>query len=156
MNKYRILKQPNRNYASCCFAARNSLYNGNVSHAYQSRRWAHWRSVGESHFARHWLDTNKSLILIHSSLRLLKKMNKFFLKKGDVCIAKKPKSATSKVIQMGWKIFHRFHFSSALKRMSVIAGHTKPGSMDTTYIATCKGAPEVVKSMVINKYKIRF
>jgi len=33
--------------------------------------------------------------------------------------------------------------------MSVIAGHTKPGSTETTYIATCKGAPEVLKKMVI-------
>jgi cation-transporting ATPase 13A1 len=47
----------------------------------------------------------------------------------------------------GWKIYHRFHFSSALKRMSVIAGHTKAGG-ETSYIATCKGAPEVLKSMV--------
>lgn len=48
----------------------------------------------------------------------------------------------------GLKIFHRFHFASALKRMSVIAGHTPPGSSDTDYIATVKGAPETLKSMV--------
>lgn len=48
----------------------------------------------------------------------------------------------------GLKIFHRFHFSSALKRMSVIAGHTPPGSMETEYIATVKGAPETIKAMV--------
>lgn len=60
--------------------------------------------------------------------------------------------ATKAASQMGWKIYHRFHFSSALKRMSVIAGHTKPGSSDTFYIATCKGAPEVLKSMVNKKY----
>lgn len=82
------------------------------------------------------------------------------LTKGDVVIAKKPKitaitsSASSASAQlsksnaMGWKIYQRFYFSSALKRMSVIAGHTKPGSVDTTYIATCKGAPEVLKSMI--------
>ena len=48
----------------------------------------------------------------------------------------------------GLKIFHRFHFSSALKRMSVIAGHTPPGSMETDYIGTVKGAPETLKPMV--------
>ncbi|KAH3794407.1 hypothetical protein DPMN_147940 [Dreissena polymorpha] len=48
----------------------------------------------------------------------------------------------------GLKIFHRFHFASALKRMSVIAGHTPPGSMETEYIATVKGAPETIKTMV--------
>lgn len=67
-------------------------------------------------------------------------------------IAKKSSSVKNslapKTTQIGWKIYHRFHFSSALKRMSVIAGHTKPGSVDTVYIATCKGAPEVLKPMV--------
>ena len=48
----------------------------------------------------------------------------------------------------GLKIYHRFHFSSALKRMSVIAGHTMPGSMETLYIGTVKGAPETLKPMV--------
>ena len=47
------------------------------------------------------------------------------------------------------KIFHRFHFSSALKRMSVIAGHTPQGSVDVHYIAAVKGAPETIRNMVI-------
>jgi cation-transporting ATPase 13A1 len=79
------------------------------------------------------------------------------LTKGEICVAKKSKSAIntqgginrSSTTSIGWKIYQRFHFSSALKRMSVIAGHTKPGSTETTYIATCKGAPEVLKKMVI-------
>lgn len=72
------------------------------------------------------------------------------LTKGDVVIAKKPKSLAegSLAKSVGWKIYQKFYFSSALKRMSVIAGHTKPGSSDTNYIATCKGAPEVLRSMV--------
>lgn len=73
------------------------------------------------------------------------------LTKGDVVIAKKPKinSASGQQISLiGWKIYQRFYFSSALKRMSVIAGHTKPGASETSYIATCKGAPEVLKRMI--------
>jgi cation-transporting ATPase 13A1 len=78
------------------------------------------------------------------------------LTKGDVVIARKaPRSATATVstgkpatTMIGWKIYQRFYFSSALKRMSVIAGHTKPGATDTSYIATCKGAPEVLKPMI--------
>ena len=50
----------------------------------------------------------------------------------------------------GLKIFQRYHFASALKRMSVIAGHTPPGSVDTDYIASVKGAPETLRSMVSN------
>ncbi|XP_049787588.1 endoplasmic reticulum transmembrane helix translocase [Schistocerca cancellata] len=62
------------------------------------------------------------------------------LTKGDAVIPKKGKAP-------GMKIFYRHHFSSALKRMSVIAGYTLSGSTDTTYVATVKGAPETLKSM---------
>ncbi len=55
-----------------------------------------------------------------------------------------PKKARSH----GLKIFQRYHFASALKRMSVIAGHTPPGSVETEYIASVKGAPETLRSMV--------
>ncbi|KAJ4442248.1 hypothetical protein ANN_12114 [Periplaneta americana] len=65
------------------------------------------------------------------------------LTKGDAVIPKRGKAP-------GMKIFHRHHFSSALKRMSVIAGYTLPGSTDTTYITTVKGAPETLKSMFSN------
>ncbi|KAK7497039.1 hypothetical protein BaRGS_00011775 [Batillaria attramentaria] len=47
----------------------------------------------------------------------------------------------------GLKIYHRFHFSSALKRMSVIVGHTPPGCTETEYMVTVKGAPETLKDM---------
>ena len=62
---------------------------------------------------------------------------------GDAVIPKKGKAP-------GLKIFIRNHFSSALKRMSVIAGYTVPGTSETTYIATIKGAPETLKTMVFS------
>ena len=48
----------------------------------------------------------------------------------------------------GLKIYHRFHFQSALKRMSVIVGHTPLGSTEVNYMASVKGAPETLKTMV--------
>lgn len=63
------------------------------------------------------------------------------LTKGDAVIPVKGKSP-------GLKIFQRHHFSSSLKRMSVVAGYTTGSSLDATYIVTVKGAPEVLKDMV--------
>ncbi|GBL77976.1 Manganese-transporting ATPase 13A1 [Araneus ventricosus] len=62
------------------------------------------------------------------------------LTKGDAVVPRKGKMS-------GLKIFHRFHFSSSLKRMSVIAGYNPQGSSDTSYIASVKGAPEILKTM---------
>ena len=63
------------------------------------------------------------------------------LTKGDAVVPRKGRTH-------GLKIFHRFHFTSALKRMSVIAGHTSPGSVETEYMASVKGAPETLRPMV--------
>jgi len=64
------------------------------------------------------------------------------LTKGEAVIPKRGK-------YYGLKIFQRFHFSSALKRMSVVSGYTVPGTSDTRYIVTVKGAPETLKSMFV-------
>jgi manganese-transporting P-type ATPase len=60
---------------------------------------------------------------------------------GDTVVPRKAKTH-------GMKIFHRFHFLSSLKRMSVIAGHTPTGSTEVSYLATVKGAPETLRAMV--------
>ena len=64
------------------------------------------------------------------------------LTKGDAVI---PQKGSHPAI----KIFSRHHFSSSLKRMSVVAGYTEStvGNSDTTYIVTVKGAPETLKPM---------
>jgi len=56
-------------------------------------------------------------------------------------IPKKGKSPALKIVQ-------RYQFSSALKRMCVVVGYNLPGASETHYMATVKGAPETLKSMV--------
>ncbi|KYM97902.1 PREDICTED: manganese-transporting ATPase 13A1 [Cyphomyrmex costatus] len=63
------------------------------------------------------------------------------LTKGDSVIPKKGKFPALKILQ-------RYHFSSALKRMCVVAGYTLSGASDVHYIATVKGAPETLKNML--------
>ena len=62
------------------------------------------------------------------------------LTKGEAVIPKKGRHPAI-------KIFHRHHFSSSLKRMSVVAGFTPPMHSEVNYIATVKGAPETLKPM---------
>ncbi|XP_055595293.1 endoplasmic reticulum transmembrane helix translocase [Uranotaenia lowii] len=63
------------------------------------------------------------------------------LTKGDSVV---PKRGKFKPL----RIYQRFHFSSSLKRMSVLAGYLAPLSSDTSYIGTVKGAPEVLMKML--------
>ncbi|XP_038114437.1 manganese-transporting ATPase 13A1 [Culex quinquefasciatus] len=63
------------------------------------------------------------------------------LTKGDSVV---PKRGKFKPL----RIYQRFHFSSSLKRMSVLAGYLVPYSNDTCYIGTVKGAPEVIMKML--------
>ncbi|CAL1689453.1 unnamed protein product [Lasius platythorax] len=63
------------------------------------------------------------------------------LTKSDSVIPKKGKSPALKIVQ-------RYHFSSALKRMCVVVGYNIPGASETHYMATVKGAPEILKNML--------
>ncbi|KAG6798097.1 manganese-transporting ATPase 13A1 [Apis mellifera caucasica] len=66
---------------------------------------------------------------------------KWNLTKTDSMIPRKGQSPVLKIVQ-------RHHFSSALKRMSVVAGYTTPGSSEINYMTTVKGAPEIIKNML--------
>ena len=46
-------------------------------------------------------------------------------------------------------ICSRFHFSSSLRRMSTVSSLTSPSQTSPTYIACVKGAPEIIKTMVM-------
>jgi cation-transporting ATPase 13A1 len=63
--------------------------------------------------------------------------------RGDVVVPKKGRAP-------GMKIYHRFYFASALKRMSVIAGYQLAGTSTTFFICATKGAPEILKPMFVS------
>jgi manganese-transporting P-type ATPase len=63
------------------------------------------------------------------------------LSRGDSVI---PKRGKFKAL----KIYQRYHFSSSLKRMSVLAGYIQSYTGETHYIGTVKGAPEVLMKML--------
>ncbi|XP_055331769.1 endoplasmic reticulum transmembrane helix translocase-like isoform X2 [Paramacrobiotus metropolitanus] len=65
---------------------------------------------------------------------------KWNITKADAVVPTKGK-------QPALKIYQRFHFSSALKRMSVIGGFAKATGVDTEFFGAVKGAPEVLRSM---------
>ncbi|CAI5448750.1 unnamed protein product [Caenorhabditis angaria] len=67
------------------------------------------------------------------------------LTKGDAVM---PPKSTKGIA--GIKIFHRYHFSSAMKRMTVIAGYQQSATSDTTLIVAVKGAPEMLRNMYEN------
>ena len=46
------------------------------------------------------------------------------------------------------RIVHRYHFASSLKRMSAVVSVQTPGSSLSTNMATVKGTPETLRSMV--------
>ena len=48
------------------------------------------------------------------------------------------------------RIAHRFHFTSSMKRMTVIASYQTAMSNDYNFIVTVKGAAEVLKPMFVN------
>eukprot|EP00058_Branchiostoma_floridae_P006964 XP_002592452.1 hypothetical protein BRAFLDRAFT_68938 [Branchiostoma floridae] len=63
------------------------------------------------------------------------------LTKGDAVIP--PRGKPGKAM----KIMQRFHFSSALKRMSVITSQEQQGSVENLYMVMVKGAPETLRAM---------
>ena len=60
---------------------------------------------------------------------------------GDTVTPRKGRKVTLRIVQ-------RFHFSSALKRMSAVCSLVQASQQGPALLATAKGAPEVLKEMV--------
>lgn len=74
-------------------------------------------------------------------------LEKAMLTAVDWTLTKDEKVFPKSIKSQGLKIHQRFHFASALKRMSVLGSYETMGSTDLQYFSTVKGAPETLRSM---------